>query len=532
MGFSENFKKNLPHAAGFLVLSALLFTSLLHYSTLSAHAATREEVLERYDEVIKKSNHMLMYGYDLQDINYKLKYMTTVLLDNQFDRADSLLEDIARDLKAIEAKGPERLRRERRLTWLEIYGDLVQQFAFLLVVVFALLRISFLRTAMSLKTPGFAYGWKIVLSFAAASLFVGSVNLIRYGQSAWAFVDLQILFVGMGGVVGGPWVGLVIGAINSAFRAVAAPGQIASLVIPVLAGLIGGIFSRIRPLRPFGGPAAWITGFIIGAVHSALTYAPIYPYLPWRSFALALIALMSTEGAMFYLFFAVAAQIFKEEKRKETERELLRTRLQFLQAQINPHFLFNTLNTIASVCGEERAERARKLIVKLSTFFRRITKQEGDTVTLEEEFDYIDAYLEIEQARFGEKLQIERQVKLSPAGLQTRIPILALQPIVENAVKHGLSKKTGGGKLVLRAHEVDSKVLIEVQDTGMGMSADAERKLFQKSADNVADGKEHTGIGLANIKERMERQYGSHFKLSLESKPNQGTTVTITLPKP
>lgn len=497
----------------------------------AAQAATKEEVLEQYDQVIEKSNQMLMYGYDLQDVTYKLKYTTAVLLDNDFSRAHTLLNDLAKDLKVIEAKGPERLRRERRLTWLEIYGDLVQQFAFLLVVVFVLLRISFLRKAMLLKAPGRSYAWKTILVFTAAAIFVASVNLIRYGRSAWAFVDLEVLFIGMSGVVGGPWVGFTVGLLNTVFRVVVVPGADTSLVIPIFVGFIGGLFNRLRPKRPFGGRDALTAGLVIGIVHSFLTYAPIYQYLPFKSFALALLALTSTEGAMFYVFFAVAAQIFKDERRKETERELLRTRLQFLQAQINPHFLFNTLNTIAAVCGEEGAQRARRLIVQLSTFFRRITRQEGDTVTLDEELEYIDAYLDIEKARFGDKLQIERQIQLSPGGLRTPVPILALQPIVENAVKHGLSKKTDGGKLILKAHEVDSQVVIEVEDTGVGMGEETLRKLFQKSADNLPEENAHAGIGLSNIHERMERRYGNQFKMKLRSAPNAGTTVTVTLPK-
>jgi len=180
-----------------LCLVALSFPFLLFSAHSVGFAATKEEVLEKYNQVIVRSNQMVMYGYDLQEVTYKLKHMTTVLLDNRFDQAEALLDEIEKNLKVIESKGPAYLQRERKLTWLEIYGDLVQQAAFLLVTVFFLFRFAFLKKIMLLARPGRLHGWYAVLIFSFTSVFLATIGVIRYGQSAWSFVDLQVLLIGI-----------------------------------------------------------------------------------------------------------------------------------------------------------------------------------------------------------------------------------------------------------------------------------------------------------------------------------------------
>ena len=522
-------------AAGFrsayLISLCFLVSVLFLIKPHQALASDKAEMLRKYEHVIVKSNQMNLAGYDLQEITFKLKRLTEVILDNQLEQADRLLDEITKELKVIEARGPEHLRRERRLVWLEVYGDLMQQLAIFIVMALILLRFSFVKRAMLLKAVGWRSVFKLAIAFAVASIISASFGLIRYGQSSWSFVDLQVLWVGISGLVGGLWVGLISGFSGVFFRSLIAPEFGVYLAIPVVVGCMAGIFHWFSSKRPLGRLSTLAIGLVIGLVHSLFMYVPIRPYLPWYSFVYAIIFLSLAEGGVIVLFFVLARQIFKEEKRKETERELFRTRLQFLQAQINPHFLFNTLNTIAAVCGEERAERARDLIIQLSTFFRRLTKQERDMVSLQDEFEYIDAYLNIEKARFGDRLRIEKQVRLSAGALNSQVPVLVLQPIVENAVKHGLSKKSEGGTIAIRASETDSSVKIEVQDTGVGMSEEVQRSLFSGQDHDSADRSDHTGIGLGNIRERMDRLFGDGFQLSLVSAPDQGTTVTIVMPK-
>ena len=151
-------------------------------------------------------------------------------------------------------------------------------------------------------------------------------------------------------------------------------------------------------------------------------------------------------------------------------------------------------------------------------------------VSLQDELEFIDAYLDVEKVRFGDKLQVEKNIQLSSQELQLSVPILALQPIVENAVKHGISKKRGGGKLTLSARGEDSKVIVEIKDSGIGMTEEEKQRLFRVRKTDDVSNKNRIGIGISNIRERLFRCYGEQFKMSVESKPDQGTTVRIELP--
>jgi LytS/YehU family sensor histidine kinase len=474
---------------------------------------------------------MNLSGYDLQDVTFKLKRMTEILLDNQMEQADALLSEIEKELKVVEAKGPEQLKRERRLVWLEVYGDMIQQLAIFAVIALILLRFSFVKEAMALFRPKWNHIWKLVLSFTVASTLSALLGLIRYGQSSWSFVDSQVIWIGIAGLLGGFWAGLVSGALGALFRFLIVPEASSYLIVPVILGCLGGVFQRFWPKRPIGLFGAILAGFLTGFLHSLFMYVPLRSYLPWYSFAYAVLFLSFAETCVVLLFFLFAQQAFKEAKRKQTERELLRTRLQFLQAQINPHFLFNTLNTIAAVCGEENAERARDLIIQLSTFFRRLTKREGDFVSLQDELEYIDAYLNIEKARFGNRLNIEKEIRLSESGLRSQIPILVLQPIVENAVKHGLSKKKEGGTIIIRASEAGALIVIEIEDTGLGMNAEKSQALFlPRQADKIVED-DHAGIGMRNIYERMSRLFGDQFHMVVSSAIDRGTTIKVAFPR-
>ena len=361
-------------------------------------------------------------------------------------------------------------------------------------------------------------------------MFGAAIGLIRYGPSSWSSLDLQVLLVGIGGLVGGVWVGVVTGVVNSVFRIFFIPQVNAYLFAPIAVGIASGLLRTLSGTKPLNFGRVILGGALIALIHSLFMYLPIYQYLPLGSLASVVFALVITETVVVLLFFLLVWQIFKEEKARETERELMRSRLQALQAQINPHFLFNTLSTIAAVCGEEKASRARELTLHLSAFFRRITDRESDFVSLQDELEFIDAYLDVEKVRFGDKLQVEKNIQLSSQELQLSVPILALQPIVENAVKHGISKKRGGGKLTLSARGEDSKVIVEIKDSGIGMTEEEKQRLFRVRKTDDVSNKNRIGIGISNIRERLFRCYGEQFKMSVESKPDQGTTVRIELP--
>ena len=158
-----------------------------------------------------------------------------------------------------------------------------------------------------------------------------------------------------------------------------------------------------------------------------------------------------------------------ELKLEEQERLLLHARMAALQNQINPHFLFNTLNSISSLVRFD-PDTAREMILKLATILRRLTNSTDSFVSLREEVEFIDNYLDIEVVRFGrDKLKVIKD--LDPASLETMVPSMILQPLVENSIKHGLAPKVEGGSITVRSRLIKSRLVIEVEDDGVGMAA-------------------------------------------------------------
>src|SRR6202011_2428506 len=190
-------------------------------------------------------------------------------------------------------------------------------------------------------------------------------------------------------------------------------------------------------------------------------------------------------GIELKIFNSVRIQI----KLEEQERLLLHARMEALQNQINPHFLFNTLNSISSLVRFD-PDRARDVISKLATILRRLLNSTDSFVPLREEVEFIDNYLDIEVVRFGpDKLRVVKE--LDPASLDVMVPSMLLQPLVENSIKHGLSSMVEGGSIYLRSRLSDSRLIIEVEDDGVGMTAVnlAERRSNWQGA----------GIGMANV---------------------------------
>ncbi len=207
-------------------------------------------------------------------------------------------------------------------------------------------------------------------------------------------------------------------------------------------------------------------------------------------------------------------------KLEEQERLLLQARMEALQHQINPHFLFNTLNSVSSLV-RFAPDTARELIIKLANILRRLLHSTEAFVPLRYELEFIDDYLDIEVVRFGrDKLQVTKE--LDSAALDALIPSMLLQPLVENSIKHGLSPKIEGGTIYLRGHVQGSQLTLEVEDDGVGMEAAA-------SGDRTI-GPSGTGIGMANVAERLKVLYGDAARMTVDSRPGQGTRVRILLP--
>lgn len=200
-----------------------------------------------------------------------------------------------------------------------------------------------------------------------------------------------------------------------------------------------------------------------------------------------------------------------------------RAEIMRLQAQINPHFLFNSLNTISSFC-RTNSDKARQLMIELSNYLRRNIQDNREYITLNDELKQIQSYLKIEHARFGDRVQFE--LDIVEEAKDWIIPPLLVQPLVENAVKHGLSGREEGGKIWIRASRYNGYLRIQVNDDGVGMSAKAIGKVYKKNSFD----QNNLNLGLRNINQRLENIFGPVHRLQIHSLEGNGTTVTVNLP--
>ena len=206
----------------------------------------------------------------------------------------------------------------------------------------------------------------------------------------------------------------------------------------------------------------------------------------------------------------------------DSSRErLARAEVRALRAQISPHFIYNALTAIASFVRTD-PERARELILEFAEFTRYSFRAHGDFTTLAEELRSIDRYLTIERARFGERLQVRLQI--APEVLPVSLPFLCLQPLVENAVRHGLSRKPGIGMVSIEARDAGAECLITVEDDGVGMDP----AVFGPDRSDTEDGQH---VGLSNVDDRLRSVFGDRFGLVVETAPGAGTKVSMRVPK-
>ncbi|MBL8216245.1 MAG: histidine kinase [Bryobacterales bacterium] len=206
------------------------------------------------------------------------------------------------------------------------------------------------------------------------------------------------------------------------------------------------------------------------------------------------------------------------ERKLEVQQALLiEARLAALTRQINPHFLFNTLNSVSSLI-RINPEQARTMIVKLSNILRRLLRKQENLSPLREELSFIEDYLAIELVRFGDKLRFEKQI--DPDTLGMLAPTMVLQPLVENSIKHGLGAKLDGGSIRIHSQAAGSRMILVVEDDGAGMTADRLDALFSQQ-----------GIGISNVNERLKVLYGNDFRFSVFSEPGNGTRIEIEIPQ-
>ena len=216
----------------------------------------------------------------------------------------------------------------------------------------------------------------------------------------------------------------------------------------------------------------------------------------------------------------VSSQLELAELDRARER-LAAAEVKALRAQISPHFIFNALTAIASYVRTD-PDNARELLLDFADFTRYSLREHGQFTTLAEELRSINRYLALERARFGDRLQVT--LRIAPEVLPVAVPFLCLQPIVENAVQHGLERKPGTGHLTVTAEDDGSECHVRVEDDGVGADPEYVRALL--AGEVVTD-----SLGVANVDERMRSVFGDEYGIIIETAPGAGTAVTLRFPK-
>ncbi|RJY09518.1 sensor histidine kinase [Aurantiacibacter aquimixticola] len=231
-------------------------------------------------------------------------------------------------------------------------------------------------------------------------------------------------------------------------------------------------------------------------------------------------------GAWSGLYYAINFFLQVEEQTDRLERleaQATSAQLAMLRYQLNPHFLFNTLNSISTLVLLKQTAPANAMLTKLSSFLRHtLVTQPGGKVTVAQEVETLQLYLEIERMRFEDRLRTEFRVEDDAS--RGCIPSFLLQPLVENAIKYGVSAQEEGARISLAAKVIGSRLRLVVSDTGPGLQGN------QNAAEAVAKSQTSTGVGLANIVERLSQAYGEDHLFAIETPPDGGFTVTIEIP--
>src|SRR6478672_7639255 len=367
---------------------------------------------------------------------------------------------------------------------------------------------------------------------------------IRFIQKSFLAGDLSFETTLLLGILGGRLTGSLGGALM-AFPAFL-HGEWITLLFNVLCGLAAG---QLRSIAQDKEDVWSFSPFIDLSIYRWIRRNLPKPRFDWQIMFFATIvglrflhseltrvfprAIFSLESANLWVEVAIYAtsvmvvgtelKIFNgvriQMKLEEQHLLLLQARMEALQNQINPHFLFNTLNSVSSLVRFD-PDTARELIIKLATILRRLLNSSDAFVPLREEVEFIDNYLDIEVVRFGrDKLRVVKE--LEAESLDVMVPSMLLQPLVENSIKHGLSSKVEGGSIYLRSRLANSKLVIEVEDDGVGMAA---AQLLDRG------GWHGMGIGMANISERLQVLYGDAARMTIDSHEGKGTLIRIRLP--
>jgi len=377
------------------------------------------------------------------------------------------------------------------------------------------------------------------------ALIYGAGVAVRVGtHGAYQAVDLGMEGSLVMGMLGGYVTGLVAGvfiALPALFEA-----KPLTMLLFAAAGVMGGLLRDLAPDKEFiwkftpdptlasvrllrrgdlrlAGFSIACVGMIVLAEVLRTTLASVFPnhgvfalQESWNDGPWLTVAAYATT------LFAVALPIkiwdsnLNEKRLEQQQLRLNEARLAALSSQINPHFLFNTLNSVASLI-RLNPEQARQVVYKLSKILRRLLRQQDNLITLGEELGFIEDYLSIEMVRF-DKLRFIKQVE--PDTLDLLVPSMLLQPLVENSIRHGLASKVDGGTIKVRSRRLGTQLQILVEDDGVGIPESRLARMFEQG-----------GIGVTNVNERLKVLYGDSYRMWIDSRPGEGTSTGIEIPE-
>ncbi len=384
---------------------------------------------------------------------------------------------------------------------------------------------------------------KLALMFSVmygASVLFRVLNHVKYDA-----VDLGLEGSLLSGMVGGYVTGLLSGILIS-IPAVA-HRELTTMLLFAGVGVLGGLLRDLAPEKEdiWRFSPMWIftlnprrflqktyqlrllfqLGCLFSIIFSGLLRLEVYK-LPIAN--RVFVATIWNETAWLTVVSSYASSVFavmiplkiwnntRNEKKLEAQQlSLNEARLAALTSQINPHFLFNTLNSVSSLI-RSNPEQARSVVYRLSSILRRLLRKSDNLTPLREELAFIDNYMTIEMVRFGEKLRFIKDI--DPQTLDRLVPSMLLQPLIENSIRHGLATKVDGGMIRVRSYLADGRLHLVVEDDGVGIPETRLATLFEQ------------GIGVSNVNERMKVLYGPDYRMWIDSKPGEGTRTGIEIP--
>jgi two-component system LytT family sensor kinase len=384
---------------------------------------------------------------------------------------------------------------------------------------------------------------RLMLALSFAAIFGAGVATRVITGGSYKAVDLGLEASLLAGILAGYVTGLVTGVLISV------PAMLGHqyLTMPLLAavGVLGGLLRdcapdtegiwRFSPLPDFRirrifqrGPdqrrATFQLFFLLTIILAEFLRGTLGGLFPGQVFfvpppsphPLAILLVYVTTLFAVALPLKVWNNARNETKLVEQEHLLMQARLAALSSQINPHFLFNTLNSVSSLIRTNPGQ-AREVVYKLSNILRRLLRKHENFSLLRDELSFIDDYLSIEMVRFGDKLRFQKDV--SPGTLDLLVPSMLLQPLVENSIRHGLSGKLEGGMISIRSQAENGRIRVSVEDDGVGIPEARLATLLEN------------GIGVSNVNERLKVLFGDDYRMYVDSKPDAGTRIEIEFPE-